>query len=112
MQTLKIDIFDYLGFFKTLPEKTQGLLQKIEKGDISVKIDATELLGIKTEFDRQNDLRILGAATIALFFISSIFAYLEGRKSITGVPLSTIGLIISVFLLLWLIVRLIKKPKE
>lgn len=112
LQTLKTDIFDYLGFLKTLPEKTQGLLQKIEKGDLGVKIDATELLGIKTEFDRQNDLRILGTATIILFFISSIFAYFEGRKSIGGVPLSTIGLIISAFLLFWLVARVIKKPKE
>lgn len=112
LQTLKTDIFDYLGFLKTLPEKTQGLLQKIEKGDISVKIDATELLGIKTEFDRQNDLRILGAATIILFFISIIFAYLEGGKSVGRMPFSAIGLIISMFLFFWLAVQIIKKPKE
>lgn len=112
LQTLKTDIFDYLGFLKTLPEKTQGLLQKIEQGDLAVKIDATELLGIKTEFDRQNDLRILGAATIVLFFISVIFAYLEGRKSVGGMPFSAIGLIISIFLLFWLAARVIKKPKE
>ena len=112
LQTLKTDIFDYLGFLKTLPEKTQGLLQKIEKGDLAVKIDASELLGIKTEFDRQNDLRILGAVTIALFFVSLIFAYLEGSKSIGGVPFSAIGLIISALLFFWLVVRLIKKPRD
>lgn len=112
MQTLKTDIFDYLGFLKTLPEKTQGLLQKIEKGDLGVKIDATELLGIKTEFDRQNDSRILGSVTIALFFISLVFVYFEGKKSIGGVSLGTIGLLISAVLLFWLIARLIRKPKE
>lgn len=112
LQTLKTDIFDYLGFLKTLPEKTQGLLQKIEQGNLAVKIDATELLGIKTEFDRQNDLRILGAITLVVFSISSIFAYFEGRKSIAGAPISSIGLIISAFLLFWLIARVIKKPRE
>ena len=112
LQTLKTDIFDYLGFLKTLPEKTQSLMQKIEKGDVSVKIDTTELLGIKTEFDRQNDLRILGAATISLFVISTIFSYFEGVKSVGGVPFSAIGLVASAFLLFWLIVRLIKKPRE
>lgn len=112
LQAMKTDIFDYLEFLKTLPEKTQGLLQKIEKGDVSVKIDAGELLGIKAEFDRQNDLRILGAATIALFFISLAFAYLEGKRSIAGVSLSSIGLVISIVLLFLLVTRLIRKPKE
>lgn len=112
LQTLKTDIFDYLGFLKTLPEKTQSLLQKIEKGDLEVKIDATELLGIKTEFDRQNDVRVLGTATIALFVISAAFSYLEGVKSIGGIKFSSIVLSISVFLLFWLGARIIKKPKE
>lgn len=111
LQTLKTDIFDYLGFLKTLPEKTQGLLQKIEQGDLAVKIDATELLGIKTEFDRQNDLRILGTATIALFIVSAVFSYFEGIKSINGIKFSSIGLIISAFLLFWLAARVFKKPK-
>lgn len=112
LQTLKTDIFDYLGFLKALPEKTQDLLQKIEQGNLAIKIDATELLGIKTEFDRQNDLRILGTATIALFIISAVFSYFEGVKSISGIRFSRISLMISAFLLFWLVMRVIKKPKE
>ncbi|MBI5401405.1 AarF/ABC1/UbiB kinase family protein [Candidatus Wolfebacteria bacterium] len=112
LQTFKTDIFDYLGLLKSLPEKTQSLLQKIEKGDLAIKIDATELLGIKTEFDRQNDLRILGTATISLFIISAIFSYLEGVRSIGGIKFSNISLIASAFLLFWLVARVIKKPKE
>lgn len=112
LQTLKTDIFDYLGFLKTLPEKTQGLLQKIEKGDVSVKIDATELLDIKIEFDRQNDLRVLGTATIALFIISAIFSSFEGVKSISGIKFSSISLFISAFLLFWLVAQVMKRPKK
>ncbi|MEK9177819.1 MAG: hypothetical protein AAB777_01720, partial [Patescibacteria group bacterium] len=111
LQTLKTDIFDYLGFLKSLPEKTQNLMQKIESGNLNVKIDAGELLGIKREFDRQNDLRVLGTATIALFVVSSIFAYFEGKRTIGGLPISIIGLAISVIMLLWLIAKIIKKPK-
>jgi len=112
LQTLKSDIFDYLGFLKTLPEKTQILLQKFEKGDIGVKIDASELLGIKTEFDRQNNSRILGSVTIALFIISLVFVYFEGKKSIGGVSFSAIGLTTAVILFFWLLARIIKKPKQ
>lgn len=110
-QKLKTDIFDYLGFLETLPGKTQSLLQKIESGNLGVKIDATELLGIKTEFDRQNDVRILGTATAVLFLVSSVFAYFEGIRSVGGMGFSTIGLIVSAILFLLLIIRIIKKPK-
>lgn len=112
LRALRTDIFDYLDFFKTLPERTQSLLQKIETGDINIKIDAKELIGIKTEFDRQNDSRILGAATIVLFFVSVIFAYIEGVNRVGGIRIRTIGLIGATALLGWLIVRLIKKPKN
>ncbi|MBI5135147.1 AarF/ABC1/UbiB kinase family protein [Candidatus Uhrbacteria bacterium] len=110
IQEFKTDIFDYLGLLKTLPDRTQGVLNKIERGELGVRIDAAELLGIKTEFDRQNDLRILGAATITLFFVSSMFAYWEGKTSIGGVPLSSIGLAIATILLLWLVTRIAQKP--
>lgn len=112
LQTFKADIFDYLGFLKSLPEKTQGLLQKIEEGNLGVKIDATELLGIKTEFDRQNDLRILGTAVIALVIVSVVFFYLEGSRSVGGVRLSGISLGISAFFLFLLVIKIIKKPKK
>lgn len=111
LQTLKADIFDDLEFFKTLPERTRNLLQKIETGDLDVKIDPTELLGLKTEFDRQNDLRIIGAATIALFLISAFFAYFDGLRSIGGINLSAIGLLMSIMLFFWLIIKIIKKPR-
>jgi len=112
LQTLKTDIFDYLEFLKNLPDRTQNLLKKIENGDLNIKIDTKELLGIKTEFDRQNNLRILGGATIVLLSISLVFAYIEGIRSIAGIHLSTIGFVTSTLLLFWLVVNLIKKPKE
>ncbi|MBI3337305.1 MAG: AarF/ABC1/UbiB kinase family protein [Candidatus Staskawiczbacteria bacterium] len=111
LNNLKTDIFDYLDFLKNLPEKTQILLKKMEKNDFGVKIDVSELLGIKTEFDRQNDVRVLGGITGVLFIISSIFAYFEGIKSIGGLSFSAIGLIASVILFLWFAARIIKKPK-
>ena len=110
IKELKMDIFDYLGFLKTLPEKTQSLLRKIEEGGVTVKIDAGELLGLKTELDRQNDLKIFGLITVALLAISVIFSYIEGRRSIFGVSFSTATLAISFIFIFWLLVKLFKKP--
>lgn len=112
LQTLKTDIFDYMETLKSLPEKTQDLLKKIEGGKLSVKIDASELMGIKTEFDRQNDLRIFGIAVVAMFLVSLVFAYLEGKNNIGGISLSSIGLIISLILLGWLFLKILKKPNN
>lgn len=112
LHSLRVDMFDYLDFFKTLPERTQRLLQRIEAGDINIKIDTKELVGVKAEFDRQNDSRILGAAAIALFLVSATFVYIEGIRSVGGVRLSTVGSVIAIILLSWLIVRLIKTPKK
>lgn len=112
LQTFKADIFDYLEALKSLPDKTQELLKKIENGELSVKLDASELMGLKSEFDRQNDLRIFGIAAILMFFVSLGFAYFEGIRSVADVRLSVIGLVVSIFLLTLLAVRIIKKPKE
>ncbi len=111
LKALESDFFDYLALLKNFPERTQRMLTKIESGEIGIKLDATDLLGIKTEFDRQNDLRILGTATISLFIISNIFSYLEGVKSINGIKFSSISFIILAFLLFWLVARVVKKPK-
>lgn len=112
LKTLRADIFDYLEFLKTLPERTQNMLQKIEKGELGVKVDATELLGIKQEFDRQNDLRILGMALVAVFFATTILFYLEGRKTIGGFEVSNVAIILFSGLLVWFIIKVKNKPKK
>lgn len=110
-QDLKTDIFDYMEFLKTLPERTQQLLQKINNGDLNMKIDASEILDIKTEFDRQNDVRVLGAATAMTFVISAIFLYWEGKKDIFGIPVSNIGILLSIMLFVWFTIKVLKRPK-
>lgn len=111
LQSLKTDVFDYLGFLKTLPERTQTLLQKLEKGEVSIKFDATELLEFKKEFDRQNDLRMLGMVLVAILLVTGGFLYLEGARTIFGLRLSAIGVIVSAVLFVWFIAKLSKKPK-
>ncbi len=110
-QSLKTDAFDYLEFFKTLPERTQALLQKLERGELSVRFDTTEFLGFKKELDRQNDLRILGMVLAIVFLVTSGLLYLEGTKTILGIRLSTIDIAASAILFVWFIAKLSKGPK-
>jgi len=110
LKTLKTDVFDYLEFLKTLPERTQEMLKKIESGTLSVKFDSKELLEFKREFDRQNDLRVLGAAVVAVFFATAIFFYLEGRKTVGGLSVSTLSIILLSVLFIWFIAKVSKKP--
>lgn len=111
LQTFKTDVFDYLDFLKTLPERTQKLLSDIESGAISMKIDTSELRGIKREFDRQNDVRILGMVLTVVILAVVAMLYLEGTRTIAGFRLSSIGIVISTILFLWLIAKLLYKPK-
>lgn len=112
LKALKTDIFDYLEFLKTLPERTQKLLSSIEKGELGVKIDASELLGLKKEFDRQNDLRILGMILTAILLGTATLLHFEGINTIAGFRLSRIGIFVSAILLVWFIARLRNRPKE
>lgn len=111
LQTFKTDIFDYLEFLKTLPERTQKLLKNIEGGKISMKIDAAELLEFKKEFDRQNDVRILGVVITAILVITGGLLYMEGVRTIGGFSLSKIGIVISTALILWFVAKIRNRPK-
>ncbi len=110
-QSFKADVFDYLGFLKTFPERTQALLQKIESGALGVKLDAGDLLGLKKEFDRQNDLRMLGVLAGALLLVTGGFFYAEGARAILGVKVSTLGAAASAILVLLFVQKLFQKPR-
>lgn len=62
------------------------MLIKLERGEIGVKLDAGDLHGIKQEFDRQNDLRILGLVLTAISVVTLGLFYLEGNGSSSASP--------------------------
>lgn len=110
-QSFKTEIFDYLEFFRTLPEQTQKFLSRIEQGEMSIKVDPSELLDLKKEFDRQNNARILGVVLTAVLLVTGVLLHLEGIRSIVGFSLGKIGVVTSIVLFLWFIVVVIRKPK-
>ncbi|MBI3596431.1 MAG: AarF/ABC1/UbiB kinase family protein [Nitrospirae bacterium] len=110
LQTLEADILDYLGFIQDLPDRVQGVLTKLERGEIGIKFDAGDLKEIEREFDRQNDLRILGIVLTAVFFGMLGLLYLEGTRTILGFSLSALAVPLFVVLLAWFFIRLRQGP--
>jgi hypothetical protein len=65
---------------------------------------------IEREFDRQNDLRILGIVLTAVFFGMLGLLYLEGTRTILGFSLSAMAVPLFVVLLAWFFIRLRQGP--
>lgn len=109
-QKLEADVLDYMGFLRELPERVQAVLTKLESGEIGVKFDAGDLKEIEREFDRQNDLRILGIVLTGVFFGMLGLLYLEGTRTILGFSLSALSVSLFVVLLGWFLIRLRQSP--
>ena len=110
LQSVEADILDYLGFIKNLPERVQTVLTKLEKGEIGIKLDTGDLQGLKREFDRQNDLRLLGVALAAVSFATFALLYLEGQKTLFGFSLSRLGMTLFAVLFVWFLLKLRQGP--
>lgn len=112
VKSLKSDLLDYADMLRTFPEKLQEAVEKINVDEIRVKVNATELYDLKAEFDRQNDVRLLGLALAAMVIVSGVFLYLEGAREVFGLRLGTVGLVFSAFLFLWFLRKVRQGPKE
>lgn len=107
-RTLKQVSMQYMSLLTELPARTEKLLQKIEQGQISVKIDSSELREFTQEFDRQNDVRVLALLVVALFIGSAIILRLEESGGAVGILFGRLGMAVTAALFVWLVV-LIKK---
>ncbi|HZR46983.1 MAG TPA: AarF/ABC1/UbiB kinase family protein [Candidatus Manganitrophaceae bacterium] len=110
LRTVEADLFDRLELLKEMPDRFNKVLMKLERGEIGVKFDGGDLRGIKEEFDRQNDLRILGLVLTAVALGTSGLLYLEGRRAVFGFPLSGFGIFLFSILLIWFFIRLRQGP--
>lgn len=110
LDELKANAFDYLDYIERLPEESMRMLDRIQRGELGVKIDASELTGLKEEFDRQNDVRILGVITGAVFVVAVFLRVMEGRRDIVGLPVSTLATGVTLALFVWLALKVRKRP--
>ncbi len=112
LQKLEADLLDYFGFLADFPERVNKVLTKMETGEIGIKLDTEDLQGIKREFDRQNDVRILGIVLTAVFLATFGLLYLEGKTAFLGISLSSIGISLFLGLSLWFLFRLRQAPRK
>jgi len=110
LDELKANAFDYLDYIERLPEESMRLLDKIQRGELGVKIDASDLTGLKEEFDRQNDVRILGIVTITVLIVTVFLRVSEGQRTLLGLSLSNLASVLSVILIVWLAFKIKKRP--
>lgn len=106
---LQTEFFDYAEFTRSLPGRLADLLKKVETGSLGVKLDFDELRGLKREFDRQNDERVLAMIVVALF-IGSAAILSSPVVTATGLLLGRIGLGLTAVLFVWLIKQVAYKP--
>jgi ubiquinone biosynthesis protein len=112
LEQLQTDMLDYAAAIKTFPDRVVNVLNKFEKGEIGVKLDAGDLSGMKKEFDRQNDVRVLGMVLTAVGVATLALLHFEGYTALFGVHLSSLGLVVSGLLLVWFVARLRKGPLD
>lgn len=108
-KTLKRVSLEYISLLTELPARTEKLLQKIEQGQVSVKIDTSELRELTQEFDRQNDVRVLALLVVALFVGSAIILRLEESGGSFAILLGRLGMAITAAMFLWLVVLIKRK---
>jgi ubiquinone biosynthesis protein len=105
------NLFDRLYFLKHLPEQTRAMLGRLEQGEVGVKINLDELHDLKREFDRQNDVRVLGLLTAVVFVGSALALRLDERLALAGVPLGPLGMGAALVMLVWVWRLANKRPK-
>ncbi len=110
-QNLKKDIFDYQEVIQNLPLKIRDVLERLDKHEIGIKIDASDLRGLKKELNRENNLRIVGMILTALLLVIIGISYLEGKRFVFGISLNSILMGIFIAAFIWFLFRL-RQPKK
>ncbi len=110
IKDLKTSAFDALYFARRLPEQTQALLDRLDSGEIGVKLNLKELRDLKAEFDRQNDVRVLALLAAALLLASGAVLRLDVHAAAFGISLGKMGFVASIIIVLWLFWLIRKKP--
>lgn len=108
---VRSNAFDYFYFLKTLPERTLGLMKKLESGEIGVKLNFDELRDLKEEFDRENDVRVIAIVAAALFVGAAVLLQIRADHVLWGFPIGHLALLSSLALFLWTAFLVMRRPR-
>ncbi|MBU1086011.1 MAG: hypothetical protein KKD05_00655 [Candidatus Omnitrophica bacterium] len=109
LKDMEMGIIEYLNILQQLPENTLKLIEKIEKGQIDVKIDKSEIMAIKDEMERVNNIRLISIIIITFLVSAAIILRLEQQTLIFGFSVAKIELVVSFVLSVWLALIIRKK---
>jgi len=107
---LKTSAFDSLYFMRHLPEQTQALFERLDRGEVGVKLNLQELRDLKEEFDRQNDVRVLALLAAALLIASAAVLRLDQKAGALGFSVGEVGLAVALVVVVWLFVLVRRRP--
>ncbi len=100
---VKKDAMLFGDFLYSLPDNAQNLLEKIEKGEISVKIQSEEIREIEKTIGLNSDKKSLSLLIGMIFLGSAVIAHLNVEYTLFGYPFAVFGfgicLVLSVFLM-------------
>jgi len=102
---------DTLYMLKHLPEQTRQLLDRLVRGEFSMKIDLQELRDLKEEFDRENDIRVIAIVAAAVLLASAMAIRLDAVGGALTATLGKIGFSIALLLIVWVFFLVNSKPK-
>ncbi|MBI4845823.1 MAG: AarF/ABC1/UbiB kinase family protein [Candidatus Omnitrophica bacterium] len=109
IKEVEMGIVEYLSVLEQLPENTLKLIEKIEKGQVDVRIDKSEIMAIKNEMERVNNIRLLSIVIVTLIVSSAIILRLEQKTLIFGFSVAKIELVLAFIFACFLIVMIRKK---
>jgi ubiquinone biosynthesis protein len=98
---------DNLYALKHFPEEARRILDRLANGQVGVRLDLQELHDLKTEFDRENDLRVLAVVAGAILLASALALGSEGWVRL----LAQFGFIVSLILIGWTFVGISRRPR-
>ncbi|MCM2325245.1 MAG: AarF/UbiB family protein [Candidatus Woesearchaeota archaeon] len=105
---LKKDTMLISDLLENLPQRAEQIVDKIEKGEISVKIESAEIREIERTMQMSSDKKALSVLAGLVFIGSAVMTFAGSRYELFGYPLAFLGFLISLFLGTALMVIFIK----
>ncbi len=95
--------WDIETFLADLPEKAEGIIQKLEDGEIKVKLERNEIRNIESTMDRNSTKRSLSMIIASLIIGSAIFSQVENQPVILNQKIYIWWFLIAIIFLISLI---------
>ncbi len=93
---------DYLTYAQTFPETTMKLLEKLEGGELGVKIDQGELLELEKKLGSSSFKRLVATIVVMVILAAGITYLIQYGIANLRFSVGTFGIVLLGILLLWL----------